>query len=134
MPSCAPSVMLSVTAERPMSGVRKPFAVQHRSHVRRESTQGSRGADSVRDGGITPRNCAELPKAPPAARQSNRLVRVVDPLVEPSCAKSSMSTWTRSMPRLNNAMIRNRMESPSSLRGKAPPASQFIQALFTSDR
>jgi hypothetical protein len=52
----------------------KPLAVQHRSHVWRESSAESYGLGSLRDNGNAARSCAELSEATQAPPQGKRLV------------------------------------------------------------
>jgi hypothetical protein len=61
-----------------MPRVREPFIIQRRSHVRRESSEGSRGVDSLRDArNAAARNRTEVSKPRETPYRSNRLVPVV---------------------------------------------------------
>ena len=58
-----------------MSGVREPLTVQHSSHVRRESSQGSRKFDRARaTGNDAARDCADVPIASPNPKKGDGLV------------------------------------------------------------
>src|SRR5438132_4723289 len=106
-----------------MPRVREPFIIQHRSHVWRESSQGSRGVDSLRDAGsAVAQNATEVSRTQQTPYRSNRLV----PVVKRSCGKSSTSTWTPFMLRSSSVTTRNCVASPWLSHGKAT-ARSFAQ-------